>query len=311
MVAGVILFSRNYNDKVQLRALNQHIKSINPDLLISVDHEGGRVQRFKKDFTLIPDMRAIGALYDVNKELAIKKAYSIGLIIGIELTSVGIDFSFTPVCDLDYQNNAAIGNRAFHKNPEASSLLNCALYDGLHEAGCIGVAKHFPGHGFVKADSHAETPIDPRPFVDIENNDIIPFNALIKKGIEAIMPAHIIYPDFDPNFTALSSIKWMEYLKNDLGFNGIIISDDLDMQGACSIGDAKMRALACFNSGIDLLLCCNSIETITAILDSFKMDQHPNTALREKIAQLKAQKIYPFEYEEVAIWQKATDILFN
>ncbi len=311
LIAGVILFSRNFQDRHQLLALTTSIKKINPDHVIAVDHEGGRVQRFKHDFTLLPDMRAIGQLCQQNPQLALDKAYSVGVMIGIELIATGIDFSFTPVCDLDYQNNAAIGNRAFSKNPNHVSQLTCALHNGLKAAGSIGVAKHFPGHGYVSGDSHNTTPVDTRPLNVLEHNDIVPFKALITQHIEGIMPAHIVYPALDPDFTAVSSQKWMHYLRDTLGFNGIIISDDFDMQGAISMGDAKTRAHLCFNAGIDLLLCCNQTDTIVTILGAFPLEQHPNLRLKAKMLGLRANKTYPFDFNKEAEWQTAHSILFS
>lgn len=311
LITGVILFSRNFQNRNQLLDLTQSIKAINPDHIVAVDHEGGRVQRFKQDFTQLPDMRSIGQLHAQNPQLALDKAYSIGTIIGIELIATGIDFSFTPVCDLDYHNNTVIGNRAFSENPHSVSQLTCALHNGLKAAGTIGIAKHFPGHGFVSSDSHTTTPIDTRPLHVLEHNDIAPFNALIAQDIEGIMPAHIIYPDFDSDFTAVSSKKWMDYLRNTMNFNGIIISDDFDMQGAISMGDAKMRALRCFQAGIDLLLCCNQIETITTILAAFPLSQHPNRHLKTKLLNLRAKKTYLFDYKKETQWQNAHMILFS
>ncbi|GBU10194.1 beta N-acetyl-glucosaminidase [Gammaproteobacteria bacterium] len=311
MVVGVILFSRNYANREQLLKLTISIKQINPDLIICVDHEGGRVQRFREGFTDLPNMRSIGEYYQQDQALAIKKAYSIGVIIGIELISTGVDFSFTPVCDLDFKVNAAIGDRAFDGNPNAVSSLVCALHNGLKSTGSIGIAKHFPGHGFVASDSHLETPHDTRPFKVIKNNDIVPFKALIEQKIEGIMPAHIIYTDFDNEHTAVSSEKWINYLKADLGFKGIVFSDDLDMEGAKSLGDAAYRANLCFSAGVDILLCCNNVATTAAILGNCAENYAPNLALQAKILGLKAKQSYSFDFTQNNIWQEAYNIVFD
>src|SRR5699024_7806938 len=232
LVGGVILFSRNYQDIPQLKALTSSIKAINPALLISVDHEGGRVQRFRENFTRLPAMRVLGTVYDQDPEKALEQAFSAGSVIAKELKAVGVDFSYAPVCDLDYGVNPAIGDRAFHHNAAIVAKLVTQFYEGLKSEGSIGVAKHFHGHGFINIDTHLAIAKDDRSLEALEQADLLPFKKLIRAGIEALMPAHIIFPCLDAENTVITSKVWMQYLRETLGFSGVIISDDLDMKGA-------------------------------------------------------------------------------
>ncbi|MHC5224660.1 beta-N-acetylhexosaminidase [Ignatzschineria sp. LJL83] len=266
LVGGVILFARNYQDIPQLLALTASIKKINSALLISVDHEGGRVQRFREDFTAIPAMRTFGELYDEDPEKALESAYGAGALIAKELREVGVDFSYAPVCDLDYGVNPAIGDRAFHSDAAAVSKLVVQFYEGLKSEGSIGVAKHFPGHGFVNIDTHLAIAKDDRTLVDLEQTDLLPFKKLIRAGIEGMMPAHIIFSALDAENTAVTSPKWMQYLRETLGFSGVIISDDLDMKGADHLGTVQEKVSACFDAGINIVLLCNDMSAIRALL---------------------------------------------
>ena len=265
-VAGVILFSRNYQDKQQLTALTAEIREINPDLLISVDHEGGRVQRFREGFTQLPAMRQLGERYDHSKEEALTEAYQLGFLMATELRVVGVDFSYAPVCDLDYGVNPAIGDRAFHHDPEVVTALVLAFYRGIRAAGSVGVAKHFPGHGFVNIDTHIAIARDDRSLTCLEAHDLKPFRALIDIGIEALMPAHIIFTALDANNSVISSERWLRYLREELGFQGAIISDDLDMGGAHHLGSVQEKVDRCFSAGIDVVLLCNDFQAIRELL---------------------------------------------
>lgn len=315
MVAGVILFTRNYKDRLQLRDLCAEIHAINPELLISVDQEGGRVQRFKEGFTLIPAMRKLGEVYAQNPQEALQLAQSCGFIIAAELNAVGVDFSFAPVCDIDYQRNSAIGNRAFSNDVDAVCALNSALYQGLKIAGSVGVAKHFPGHGFTEIDTHLATPTDQRDLVTLEAQDLRPFRHLIEQGIEALMPAHIIYSCLDAENTVLNSEKWMNYLRRDLGFSGVLISDDMNMKGSDIVkgldeaDSDRLKALRCFESGIELLLCCNQKSTIANILAAFECKAHPNQALKARLQGFKNTHKMPFNVQEHPEWQKHYQII--
>lgn len=258
LVGGVILFKRNYDNPAQVAALCGEIHALrSPRLLIGVDHEGGRVQRFRDGFTPIPAMGAIGELWDSHPQRARRLARDAGYVIGAELRAVGVDFSFAPVLDLNYGTSGVIGNRAFHRNAQAVSELAHSLVLGLHEAGMSAVGKHFPGHGHVAADSHLAVPVDERSLADMEFADILPFRQLIDLGLEGIMPAHVIYSRVDDRPAGFSR-RWLtEILRGQYGFEGVIFSDDLTMEGASVAGDITDRALAALQAGCDMVLVCN------------------------------------------------------
>ncbi len=265
-IGGVILFTRNYQDIHQIKKLIGEIRMINPDLLIAVDHEGGRVQRFREGFTHLPAMAKLGEVYDKYPEQALEQAFSCGWILAAELLAIDVDFSFTPVLDLDYGNSSAIGDRAFHSNPEVVIELAGSLIKGLHEAGMKCVGKHFPGHGHVEIDSHIDLPIDERTMIEIEY-DILCFKGLINKGLDAAMPAHVLYPMVDDKPSSFSSIWIKEILKTQLGFGGIVFTDDLSMQGAHFIKNIAERVHVSLESGCDMALICNHPELVTEVID--------------------------------------------
>lgn len=258
LIGGVILFTRNYRDPAQLRALTDSIARVRETrLLVAVDHEGGRVQRFREGFTRIPAMRAFGELRETDRGSAIALAQDAGFVMATELAHHGIDFSLAPVLDVDHGNSSVVGDRSFHSEPDAVAELACALQSGMARGGMPTVGKHFPGHGFAKADSHIETPIDTREFAAIEAQDLVPFARMIAAGMGAVMPAHVIYPAVD-NQAAGFSRKWLsDILRGEMGFAGAIISDDLGMAGAASAGSIVDRAQAAVAAGCDLILSCN------------------------------------------------------
>ncbi len=276
-VGGVILFSRNYaDDSDRLANLCRDIHaSRQTKLLIAVDHEGGRVQRFRQGFTEVPAMAAIGAVWSVDEQRARKLAEQAGWVLASELRSHGVDFSFAPVADLGKSVSSVIGTRAFHRDPKVASALAQACVRGLHAAGMPAIAKHFPGHGSVAADSHVDLPVDDRDWLTIEQEDLLPFRAL-SSSVEAMMPAHVVYPQVDPAYPAGFSKQWLQnILRNHIGFAGAIISDDLSMVGAASLGDYPARADAALNAGCDLLLVCNHREGAEAVLDHLRDHKSP------------------------------------
>jgi beta-N-acetylhexosaminidase len=271
LVGGVILFSRNFESCAQLRALTASIHAVrSPPLLIAVDHEGGRVQRFREGFTNIPPMREFGKIWDTNRKKAKELAVEAGWILAAELRAHGVDFSFTPVLDMDYGDSLVIGNRAFHKDTQAINELAFSLMQGLKKGGMAAVGKHFPGHGFVVADSHVSIPVDEREFDQIAQNDMQPFRKMIDEGLHAIMPAHVIYPKVDDKPAGFSP-KWLQkVLRERLGFNGVIFSDDLSMEGASVGGDVTTRSLAALNAGCDMVLLCNRPDLADELLSKLE-----------------------------------------
>ncbi len=269
LVGGVILFARNFENCAQLAALTASIHAVRqPPLLIGVDHEGGRVQRFRDGFTKIPPMREFGKVWDKYPKQARHLAQEAGWVLAAELRAHGVDFSFTPVLDMDYGDSLVIGNRAFHRDPYAIHDLAFALMQGLKKGGMQAVGKHFPGHGFVVADSHVSIPIDERPFDEIAQNDMQPFRQMIDDGLVAIMPAHVIYPKVDDKPAGFSQ-KWLQkVLRERLGFEGVIFSDDLSMEGATVAGDVTSRALAALHAGCDMVLLCNRPDLADELLEN-------------------------------------------
>ena len=281
LVGAVILFGRNYESPEQLLALTAEIRALRePRLLIGVDHEGGRVQRFRAGFTRIPPMRVLGQLWEQDRAQATAAAVAAGELIAGELSATGVDFSFTPVLDLDYGCSKAIGDRALHPDPEVVSELAAALMAGLRRHGSRAVGKHFPGHGFVVADSHHEVPVDERPLPDLLATDLVPFAALAKAGLEAVMPAHVIYPAVDDKPAGYSRVWVGEILRGRLGFDGLVFSDDLGMAGAFTAGDIVARADAAMAAGCDMVLTCNEPAAADELLSRLRPPPQPRLADR-------------------------------
>ena len=265
-IGGVILFSRNFESINQVKQLIASIRVVNPNILISVDHEGGRVQRFKEGFTHLPAMSKLGELYDKKPKKAMKYACSCGFILAYELLEIDVDFSFAPVLDMDYGNSSVIGDRAFHSNPDAIIKLAQALIKGMHRAGMKCVGKHFPGHGYVSLDSHLDLPIDDRPAKEVYQ-DMVTFKDLVDQGLDAVMPAHVIYSKVDDKPAGFSNVWIQDILKSKLGFDGVVFSDDLSMQGALFIENIKDRVKISLDSGCDMVLICNHPEMVLEVID--------------------------------------------
>ena len=266
---GVILFAHNYQSPEQLLALTEEISRLrDPELPICVDHEGGRVQRFATGFTTIPPMRRLGVLWDRDKEKARRSARAVGTIIAAELGAHGVDFSFTPVLDLDYGSSAVIGHRAFHYDPKAVGALAAQLIEGLAGGGMAAVGKHFPGHGFVAVDSHHAVPRDERPLKDLLRKDVLPYQAAIEAGLAAVMPAHVIYSEADAEPAGYSRYWLHDVLRGKLGFEGLIFSDDLSMEGASTAGGVAERARAALAAGCDQVLLCQNPQEQERLLES-------------------------------------------
>jgi beta-N-acetylhexosaminidase len=279
LVGGLILFARNYASPEQLAALTAEIRAVRrPGLLIAVDHEGGRVQRFQSGFTRIPPMRKLGELHDRDPALAGNLAQALGVILGGELRRNGVDLSFTPCVDLDYGESSVIGDRAFHRDPAVVGALALRLMQGLRRVGMGAVAKHFPGHGYVRADSHHDVPIDERPFNEIDRLDIAPYRMLIPGGLAGIMPAHVIYTQVDDQPAGFSRMWLQNVLRIRMGFDGLIFSDDLSMEGARVAGDIVGRARAAFNAGCDMVLVCNAPDLADDLLA--RLEHRPMNAAR-------------------------------
>ena len=267
-LGGVILFARHYESVAQLCALTAEIRALRGgDFIIAVDHEGGRVQRFRDGFTAIPPMRALGSLWDTDEDGALKAAKDCGYVLASELRACGVNLSFTPVLDLDYGESGVIGDRAFHRDPHIVSALAAALQRGLSEGGLASCGKHFPGHGYIRADSHHEVPVDERDFAAIEADDMLPYKQLIPAGLSSVMPAHVIYPKVDAQPAGFSR-KWIkDILRGSYRFDGVIFSDDLSMEGASVAGSYDARAAAALDAGCDMVLVCNDPVNADIVLD--------------------------------------------
>ena len=280
LTGGVILFTRNYESVEQLEYLVQQIRSSTTrDLLVAVDHEGGRVQRFKEEFTTLP---ALATLYESSddEQTFLQLSHHHGWLMASELRAMDIDFSFAPVLDLNYGISEVIGNRAFHRQASIVATLAKSYIEGMREAGMASTGKHFPGHGAVVADSHIDIPTDDRPFDDIWREDMIPFAKLMEQGLDAIMPAHVIYPAVDSNPAGFSSIWLQDILRKKLSFDGVIFSDDLSMEGASVAGGFVERAEAATEAGCDMALVCNNRAGVIEVIDKANIKQSDESILR-------------------------------
>ena len=275
-VGGVILFARNYRSREQLRALCDAIHSLRrPPLLIAVDHEGGRVQRFRDGFTALPAAAQYGKLHDRSREAGRRAARAGGWLMAMELRAGGVDFSFAPVLDLGRGLSTAIGDRAFHHEPDVVTALARAFVAGMRDAGISATGKHFPGHGSVAADSHIALPVDGRSYEDVRSSDLVPFERLAASDLAGIMPAHVVFECLDDRPAGYSR-RWIgDVLRGALGFQGVVFSDDLDMAAAATGGDHVARARAALEAGCDMVLVCNDWSGAIAAAEELKIDPDP------------------------------------
>lgn len=283
-VGGVILFTRNIESPQQVRALTDHMRQIRPDLLIAVDQEGGRVQRLKQGFTLLPAMGEFGKLYLTEPERAVTLAEQCGWLMATEVLAVGIDFSFAPVLDLNAISDV-IGDRAFAQNMQDIVPLAGAFMQGMKRAGMANTGKHFPGHGSVKADSHIAAAVDLRSYDEIHQNDMQSFIQL-QDQLDALMPAHVIYENIDPHPAGFSEFWIQKVLREELKFDGVLFSDDLTMQAACVAGGADARILAALKAGCDMGLVCNQRDAACLALDAISDLPLPN---QERLERMRGQ----------------------
>ena len=281
LVGGVILFTRNYADPDQLTALVADIHRVRtPQLIVGVDHEGGRVQRFRNGFSRLPPVRRIGHEFDLNPKAGIEMARQMAWLMAAELRSHRIDISFAPCVDLDYGASEIIGDRAFHSRPEVVGQLAVAYVHGMRDAGMAATAKHFPGHGAVVADSHLALPVDRRELADMEE-DMAPYRRLIANGLPSVMVAHVLFPAVDGAIASLSS-RWIrDVLRGEMRFQGVVFSDDLSMKGAAAaVGDVVSRARAALAAGCDMLPVCNDRPSVVTLLDRLNVEPEPASRLR-------------------------------
>jgi beta-N-acetylhexosaminidase len=309
-VGGVILFARNFEDAAQVSALVQAIRALRePQLLVAVDYEGGRVQRFRnRGFTVLPPARAFGRLYERDAEQAKHLAHVCGWMIGSELRAVGIDLCFAPVLDLDAGVSTVIGDRAFHADPAAVTDLASAFMHGLRDAGMAATGKHFPGHGRVVEDSHERLPVDDRPLDQIRSEDLVPFRELIRQGLPSVMMAHIRFPQVDALPASLSRIWIQDELRGRLGFTGAVFCDDLSMGGAAAMGGYPERARLALEAGCDMLPVCNNRVAVLELLGA--LDTMPDAMAGARLDRLRAEPGRELaEIQSMAAWRHARDSL--
>lgn len=284
-VGGLILFARNYQNRDQLALLVAEIRSCQPDILIAVDQEGGRVQRFKEGFQRLPPLQKIGELTSQQPDLLEDIASTLGWLMAAEILTTGVDFSFAPVLDLDRDHCAVIADRSFSDNPERCISLAKPYIDGMHAAGMPATAKHFPGHGSVRGDSHLELPVDTREMAEIEQHDLVPFMILAHQ-YDAVMPGHLLFPKIHDQPVGFSQFWLQEILRGKLGFQGVIFSDDLSMEGAASSGSYCDRAELALNAGCDMVLACNNPAGAREVLEWMKSNALSTSAHLESTTRL-------------------------
>lgn len=287
VVGGVILFARNIRSREQVQALLASIRAVRPELILAVDQEGGRVQRVKQGVTALPALGKLGQWWDEAPAEAMQGAQQWGWLMASEMLALGFDISFAPVLDLNVGRSKVVGDRAFHGTLQAVVALARAYITGMHEAGMAATGKHFPGHGWVEADSHHAIPVDDRPFEDIHAQDLQTFLQLARH-LDAVMPAHVIYPQVDARPAGFSRHWLQQVLRTELQFNGVIFSDDLSMEGASVAGDYGQRAQAALDAGCDMVLVCNNPAGAQAVIDH--LEQHPASVDQARLQQMRARR---------------------
>jgi beta-N-acetylhexosaminidase len=308
LVGSVLLYTRNYRNPKQISELCAAICALRtPHLLIATDHEGGRVQRFREGFTALPAARLIGRRFDEDRQEGLRCAHSVGWLLAAELRAVGVDFSLTPCVDLDWGLSEVIGDRSFHRDADAVAALAAACLAGMREAGMAAVAKHFPGHGAVRADSHVTLPIDRRPLADMDA-DLKPYRLLIENQLPGVMMAHVEYPAVDALPASLSR-RWIgEILRAGLGFHGCVFADDLSMAGVAGSGDVLARARLALAAGCDVLPILNDRPAVHRVLASFK----PDVALpvsQARLVRMRARGTPPADLAADPRWQAAVRVV--
>jgi beta-N-acetylhexosaminidase len=303
LVGSVLLFTRNYINPRQIADLTAGIRALRtPHLLIAVDHEGGRVQRFREGFTRLPAARLLGRRFDEDRREGLKLAQSVAWLMASELRAVGVDFSFAPCIDLDYGVSEIIGDRAFHSDPDSVAALAVATMTGMRDAGMAAIAKHFPGHGAVVADSHVALPVDRREFADLEG-DIRPYRPLIDNNLAGIMAAHVVFPAIDALPASLSQ-RWITgVLRGELSFHGCVFADDLTMAGAAAFGDVIARAELALAAGCDVLPICNSRPSVELVLGALGPDVG-GAASQARIVRMRARGETPTDLHANRHWQE-------
>jgi beta-N-acetylhexosaminidase len=309
LVGGVILFTRNYVDPEQLTQLVASIHSArSPPLIVAVDHEGGRVQRFRDGFSELPPARRIGHEFDLDARAGLSLARHMGYLMAAELRSVGVDISFAPDVDLDYGISEIIGDRSFHARPQVVGQLAVAYMRGMRDAGMAATAKHFPGHGAVVADSHTSLPVDRRELADM-SDDLGPYSRLIANGLPAVMAAHVLFPEVDSHPASLSS-RWIrDVLRGDLRFQGVVFSDDISMGGAAAAyGDIVTRARQALSAGCDMLPVCNNRAGVVTLLDRLNVEPEPTSRIR--LVRMHGKDGVPWrELTSVPEWKRSRELL--
>jgi beta-N-acetylhexosaminidase len=303
LVGSVLLFTRNYRDPQQVGALCAAIRAVRtPHLLIAVDHEGGRVQRFREHFTRLPASRPLGRRYAGDRRDALQLARSVGWLMASELRAVGVDYSFAPCVDLDYGVSEIIGDRSFDRDPDTVAALAAAYMLGMRDAGMAAIAKHFPGHGAVVADSHIALPVDRREYADLEE-DIRPYRMLNDNHLAGVMAAHVVYPAVDALPASLSR-RWItEILRGELAFHGCVFADDLSMAGAVAFGDILERTHLAHAAGCDVLPICNDRRAVLTVLDGFRPEPI-SPASQARVVRMRARGEPPTALAADPRWQE-------